>query len=176
MRNPLYNVSVSSLSRLGGQTQKLGQLKTQLTDYNTKITKARDLLLNGDIDSADYHLIKRDSERHITILEAKLFDLSRPADKLTTLINKAVGTLSRLSEIYQQSVPEGKRRLISSMYPENLTFDGTQHRTTRLNEAIRVFDIMKAIIESKKEGQITKNYDLPVMVAGSRIELPTSGL
>ncbi|HEY0669395.1 MAG TPA: recombinase family protein [Sphingobacteriaceae bacterium] len=166
----IYNKEV------GGQTQELRQLKTQLTDHNTKITKARDLLLNGEIDSADYHLIKRDSERKITILEAKLLDLSRPADNLPTLINKAVGTLSRLSEIYKNSGPEGKRRLISSMYPENLTFDGTQHRTTRLNEAIRVFDTVKAVIEGKKEGQITKNYDLPVMVAGSRIELPTSGL
>ena len=115
-------------------------------------------------------LIKRDSERQIAVLETKLLDLSRTADNLPTLINKAVRTLSRLSEIYQQSASEGKIRLISSMGPENLTFDGTQHRTTRLNEAICVFDILKAIIEGKKEGQITKNYDLPVMLARSRIE------
>lgn len=34
-----------------------------------------------------------------------------------------------------------------SMFPENLTFAGTRHRTTRLNEAIRVFSSMKADFE-----------------------------
>jgi hypothetical protein len=52
------------------------------------------------------------------------------------------------------------------MYPENLTFDGTQHRTIRINEAIRVFDTVKAIFEGKKEGKPSKKLDLPVMVEG----------
>lgn len=34
-----------------------------------------------------------------------------------------------------------------------MTFGGTQHRTTRLNEAIVVFNSVKAVFEAKK-GQI----------------------
>ena len=39
---------------------------------------------------------------------------------------------------------QDKRKIISSMFPENLTFDGAQHRTTRINAAIRVFNTLKA--------------------------------
>ena len=84
--------------------------------------------------------------------------------------------MSRLPELYQSADSEHKRRIISSMYPEKLTFDGTQHRTNRVNEAIHVLDSMKAVFEAKNKGKSTKKSDLPIKVAGSRIELPTLGL
>ncbi len=84
--------------------------------------------------------------------------------------------MARLPEIYQNADPQGKRHIISSMYPENLTFDGEQHRTTRVNEAIRVFDSVRALFEAKNKGKSTVKVDLPSQVAGSRIELPTLGL
>ena len=62
------------------------------------------------------------------------------------------------------------------MHPENLIFDGKQLRTNRLNEAIRVFSATKAVFDGKKKGKPSKKLDLPIMVAGSRIELPTLGL
>jgi len=86
------------------------------------------------------------------------------------------GLLKNLHETYIEADSEGKRRLISSIYPQKLTFDGTQHRTVRMNEAIRVLGTLKAVFEGKKKGQTKQKFDLPTMVAGSRIELPTSGL
>jgi site-specific DNA recombinase len=62
------------------------------------------------------------------------------------------------------------------MHPENLTFDGEQHRTMRFNEAIRVSDAVKAVLEAKKKDKPAKKAGLSSMVAGSRIELPTLGL
>ncbi len=151
-------------------------LKKQLHDVNDKITKARDLLLRGDLDGADYRTIKNDCERQVSILEGKLVDLSKSDNGLGPLLDKALKNISRLLELYQAADPQRKRHIISSMYPENLTFDGTQHRTIRINEAIRVFSTVKAVFEGKKEGKPSKKLDLPVMVAGSRIELPTLGL
>ena len=89
---------------------------------------------------------------------------------------KATGMLTNLPKTYLNADSEGKRRLISSIYPENWTFDGELHRTVRLNEAIRVLDSLKGVFEGKKKGKSKDNFDLPTMVAGSRIELPTSGL
>ena len=62
------------------------------------------------------------------------------------------------------------------MFPENLTFDGSQDRTVRLNEAIGVFSALKADFGSKNKGKPVLKTDLPTIVAGSRIELPTLGL
>ena len=65
-------------------------------------------------------------------------------------------------------------KIISSMYPENITFDGELHRTTRINEAIHVFNSVEAVFEAKKKDKPAVKADLSSMVAGSRIELPSA--
>jgi hypothetical protein len=101
---------------------------------------------------------------------------SKKKEGIGPLLDKALTNVSRLPQLYETADSEGKRRIISSMYPEKITFDGVQHRTTRINEAIRVFDSVRAVFEAKNKGKSTVKVDLPVKVAGSRIELPTSGL
>jgi hypothetical protein len=70
-----------------------------------------------------------------------------------------------LTELYQNADIQEKRLIISSMFPENLTFDEVQHRTTRLNEAIRVFNALKADFGSKNKGKLVFKTDLPSKVA-----------
>jgi site-specific DNA recombinase len=48
------------------------RLVKDIDDENNKVRKARELLLSGDIDGADYKIIKTESERRVEILEAKL--------------------------------------------------------------------------------------------------------
>ena len=51
-----------------------------------------------------------------------------------------------------------------------LSVDGLQHRTTRMNEAIRVFDSLKGIFDGKKKGKSGINLDLPTKVTPRGIE------
>lgn len=132
--------------------------------------------MQGDLDSTDYRKIKSDCERQISILEGKLMQLSANTFRIGPLLQKALSNVAHLPELYQNADIQDKRAIISSMFPENLAFAGSQHRTTRLNEAIRVFNALKADFWVKNKGKPTKNSDLPSVVAGSRIELPTLGL
>jgi hypothetical protein len=91
------------------------------------------------LDSADYRKIKSDSERQVSILEGKLMELSANTFRIGLLLQKGLYNIAHLSELYQNADIQNKRVIISSMFPENLTFDATQHRTTRLNDAICVF-------------------------------------
>lgn len=76
---------------------------------------------------------------------------------LQRIIAKATGMLTNLPKTYLNADSEGKRRLISSIYPQKLTFDGTQYRTVRMNEAVRVLGTLKAVFEGKKRGKPNKN-------------------
>jgi site-specific DNA recombinase len=100
--------------------------------------------------TAIIRILMNDRERQISILEGKLVNLSPKNDGIKPLLRKALNNLSRLPELYKSADSQHKRVIISSMFPENLTFDGTQHRTTRINEAIRVFGSVKAVLEAKK--------------------------
>ena len=174
----LYRKILEELLELsiGKDKDSVNSLKKQLNEYHAKITKARDLLLTGDLDGADYKIIKNDCERQVSIIEGKMVGLSTKNEGMGAILTKALKNVASLPTLYQSADIEGKRKIISSMYPENLTFDGELHRTTRINEAIRVFNSVEAVFETKKKGKSTKNVNLPTVVAGSRIELPTSGL
>ena len=112
---------------------------------------------HGYLDGADYRIIKNDCDLQISILEGKLVEQSKSDNGLGPLLNKALKNISRLVELYQTADPQRKRHIISSMYPENLTFDGTQRRTIRITETIRVFGTVKAVLDGKKEGKPSKN-------------------
>lgn len=161
---------------VGGRDSELSDSRKQLKIYSDKIDKARELLLQGDLDASDYRKIKHDGERQISILEGKLMELTANTFHIGPLLQKALYNVAYLPNLYQEADIEEKRRIISSMYPENLTFDGEQHRTNRLNEAIRVFNSVKPVFEAKKKDKSVEKTDLSSMVAGSRIELPTLGL
>jgi site-specific DNA recombinase len=59
------------------------------------------------------------------------------------------------------------------MFPKNLTFDGSQHRTTRINEAIRIFYTLKVDFGINNKGKSVSKTNLPSMVARAGLE-PTS--
>ena len=71
--------------------------KKQLIEYRQKIEEARNILLSGGIDAADYRLIKNDCERQIS-LERKLIDSSKSNQGIGPLLNRALENLSRLPE------------------------------------------------------------------------------
>ena len=45
-----------------------------------------------------------------------------------------------------------KRNIVGSMFPENLTFDGFQYRTTRVNEAMNLMSLIHKQFGGKKNG------------------------
>jgi site-specific DNA recombinase len=57
-----------------------------------------------------------------------------------------------------------KKKLISSIFPEKIEFDGKKCRTTRINDVLRyILQIDKELGENKK-GQISKNMILSRVV------------
>ncbi len=98
---------------IGNEKNDIITLKKQLNEYYIKITKARELLLSGDLDGSDYRIIKGDCERQVSIIEGKLVQFSGRNDGIGALLEKAMKTASRLTEIYESADIQGKRKLIS---------------------------------------------------------------
>ncbi|MEJ6980624.1 recombinase family protein [Pedobacter sp. P351] len=122
-----------------------------ITEINGKLSRGRELLLNGDIDGNDFRLIKTECEDKITRLEAKLAELSVKTININSILNKAIKNLTNLASMYENGDISLKREIIGSMYPEKLSFDGTQHRTTRINEAIQlIYQISNKLVGKKR--------------------------
>ncbi|WP_184551004.1 recombinase family protein [Mucilaginibacter sp. FT3.2] len=139
-------------------------LAKQLTDYNSRVSKARELLLAGDLDGIDYKGIKADCERGILITEAQIAELGKnkyAKSQLEPIIDKAIITYANLKVIYCKSDSEDKRRLIGSMFPEKITFENLKHRTAKVNESFRCIYVINRQLSVKKKGQKTFENLLP---------------
>ena len=87
------------------------------------------------------------------------------------LVENAFHHLENFKQTYTNSAIAHKKKLISSIFPEKIEFDGKKCRTTRINDVLRyILQIDKELGENKK-GQISKNMSLSRVVESPRIEL-----
>jgi site-specific DNA recombinase len=147
-------------SKTGLQRKEVQQLKVQLEDANKRLAKARDLLLAGDIQADDYRIIKSENEEKINRLEVKLVSSSKDTTDVEPLLNKAISNISQLDVLYEKGSVTQRRNIIGSMFPEKLTFDGIQYRTTRINETINLISMIDKKIVGKKKGTNLNISDL----------------
>ena len=127
------------------------ELLQQIKGLEGKITYIRDLLSNKQLDPIDFREMKTDYSNQLEKLEARLANRDRDQVDIPGLLNAGIDNLLKLDYIYEDGVPEKKRAVISSMYPEKLTFDGDRLRTDRVNEAAKIiYTLDKAFSENEK--------------------------
>jgi site-specific DNA recombinase len=159
-------------SHSNGRKELLAQIQTE----NDRLNKARKLLLDDAIDTADYKTIKSGCEKNLIILEAKLTGFGKPTYDLDECIDKALFTFSRLNITYLEADTTVKRKIIGSIYPEKLCFDGNAYRTARLNEAASLIYLINNKLRAKKNRTKLDFSSLSDQVAGAGLEPTTFGL
>lgn len=140
------------------------QLAKQLTDLSVRLSRARELLLGGDIDSADYREIKATCEREMQKTEAQISEMGKNKygkARLEPIIDKALVTYLNLNLIFCKSDNEEKRRLIGSMFPEKFTLENLKHRTALVSDIFGSIYLLNKGLKGKKKGQKTSENLLP---------------
>ena len=54
----------------------------------------------------------------------------------TALLKKALGVITEMGTLYSKADSKAKIKLLGSIFPEMLEFDGNKCRTTKINEAV----------------------------------------
>jgi len=135
----------------------------QITLLNNKLTKARELLLNGDIDGADYKSIKSENEHKINVLEAKVSELRTDFIKVQDLIpivDKAINILTKIDVIYWKSEPDVQRKIIGSIYTQKFTFENLQDRTAIVSDPFKFIYLINNQLGGNKNGTTDQNLAL----------------
>ena|GEM_PF-981585 len=101
-----------------------------------------------------------ESEERINRLEAKLSASVTDTTNIEPLWDKAISSISNLDVLYENGTVTKKRKIIGSMFPEKLTFDGFQYRTARVNEALVLMLLIDSKIKGKKNGTNPSFLDL----------------
>ena len=80
-------------------------------------------------------------------------ELAQVGTEIKDLVASALKKVANIDRRYENGNIEEKRIIIGSMFPEFLVFDGTQHRTTKLNSAIPLIYQNNSKLRVKKKGQ-----------------------
>ncbi len=142
----LQNIILTAYKKYNNKAgDRRKRIISEIETYNAKIAFAREKLLAGKIEDDDYMIIKAQSKQKIEILENELHSClvtTRNPEKVDDRLNKALSVISNLSLLYQSSSVEAKRKIISSIYPENLEFTGIEYRTNRVNYVLRSISLV----------------------------------
>ncbi|MBL4675378.1 MAG: hypothetical protein JKY70_04115 [Mucilaginibacter sp.] len=121
-----------------------------------RLARARELFLNGDIDSADYKSIKSEAEQKILIIEDNLLEIKDDGfsvGEVSRLLDDSLAKLTKLNLIYSGAEPEVKREIIGSIFPSKFTFSELKHRTASINPTSELIYLINKKLEGKKKGQ-----------------------
>ena len=174
----LYKQTITSVfnSKTNYNRSDTDLLKKQLEETDQRLTRARDLLIAGDLDADDYRKIKIETTDKINRLEVQLTSQNISIKNVDPLLNKALSNISQLDKLYEEASTEGKRKIIGSMFPEKLTFEKNEVRTTKINEAIRLMLLFYKDLNTKKKGTNQQKTDLSLYVKAEGFEPSTACL
>ena len=126
------------------------KLRLQVKELQEKIAYIRELLSSKQIEPADFRDMKCEYSNKLEKLQAKLNTENNDRLDLKRLLDGGINNLLKLDYLYETVNTEKKREIISSIYPEKLTFDGFTLRTNRINEVIKlIYSMDKGFSENK---------------------------
>ncbi|WP_121461052.1 recombinase family protein [Chryseobacterium defluvii] len=149
------------------------QMLTQVEELNNRLQKALIQKVDGKLDDEDYAYIKKDTREKLEKLEYNLSQLSDQNLEIERLLKSEYSKILNLYKLYSEGDIEQKRQIIVSMFPENLQFDGTRHRTQRLNSAVILIYANTKDLSRNKKGISLPFLDLSQEVSAGGVEPPT---
>lgn len=96
------------------------------------------LYIDQKIRDVEYQMIIEEIDALIDVQNNKLADYNSPIQAFDEYFSSGVSLLDNLTERYERAPAEIKRRIISSIFPENIIFEGENYRTPRINEALTI--------------------------------------
>jgi site-specific DNA recombinase len=159
-------LSEAYYNQTGQKKEDRRLIAAQIREQEGMLSKARELLLSGEIEPADYRAMKAIYDEKLNRLQVKLNSFSTNTENFDSLLKEGLDKLFQLDSIYENGSIEVRRQVIGSMYPEKLTFDGDRLRTTRINEAVRlIYTMDKALLEKEN-----RTNDALISLSGLAVE------
>lgn len=132
-------------------------LMDQLDKINQRLKNAREIRADKELDVDDFRTLKKQCEEQANVVEMKLMELGQKERGIDHLIEIGIQKLLLLPTFYEKATSSERREIIGSMFPEKWVFDGSEHRTGRLNNFVScIYMADKEISQKIKETNALK--------------------
>ncbi|MCF8278636.1 MAG: recombinase family protein [Flavobacteriales bacterium] len=150
---------------------EIKKLQEIISKQEERIERLQDNLADNVISTDDYMTMRSRYSQAKQEAQNELRKFREDASDKTNLIEKAVSTIESLGQGYKKADAEAKIRLLSSIFPEMIEFDGKKCRTPKINQAVALCLSIDKGFREKENRTIHEKLELSGLVAPSRIEL-----
>lgn len=161
----LYQLIVNDLSQQRKEARKAeyGNLQTQLNTIENKIANADDKYLEGALDIEQYQRICDKCRKDKMQIEERIAILRNPQNaKIEPKMMYAYSLIDNLLDYIQEAPVDVRCRLIGSIFPEKIEFDGFSYRTNNLNEvAALIFQNYKELLKEEWDANCFTSHSVP---------------
>ena len=134
----------------------IGEIDALNKRYQNALLKNAD----GEMADDDFKEVKKLAKGKIEVLERRLNDLASTGTEIKDLVASALKKVANIDRRYENGNVEEKRAIIGSIFPDFLVFDGTQHRTTKINYSVALIYQNNNELKQKNNGTNLSFLDL----------------
>ena len=133
---------------------ELEKVTKDLEKNKQRLNNAQVLMLDGELNPAEYKVLKVKIEEEIMRLTSEENKLRSNTTSYDKLIDTCMKIVQNLDTAYIKADAPTKQRIIGSIFPEKLVFENNKVRTTKANELIdRICCKINGSKENKKGQQ-----------------------
>lgn len=151
----LYATILKSQLKLNN-TKGKKEIETMVKDIGKlklRLKNAKDLMLDGEFSASEYKEMKFEIEGELDKLNREEMQIREGIENYDTKIDDCLDLLLNLDKYYDTKNTEVKQKIIGSMFPEKLTFENNEYRTTKTNEAVDLICRIDKGLGKKKGGK-----------------------
>ncbi|GAB5518213.1 MAG: recombinase family protein [Rhodothermales bacterium] len=148
---------------------RLATLRTEIDQVEVDLTNLDERFFRGDFDQAAYKRLRAKFDEQKVRLEhdhAELHDLETDHERY---IRYGVSLLADLPSYYSSASLPVKQKLIGLIFPENLTYEEGEYRTTKTNE------VLSMLMQKKQELRRNKKWTDRRHVANQSTRVGSTG-
>ncbi len=172
----IFKELVSRLLLGNGKKHKANivRLETFIAKQKVRIERLQGNLADGNISSQDFTEMKARYSDLMRQAELELTSSKQDSSEKKELLKQSLNAIPRLGEFYSKADPDAKIKLLGSIFPEMIEFDGNKCRTTRINEAIALCLSIDKGLEEKKNRTFHDKLEVSGLVENTGVEPVTS--
>ena len=110
------------------------ELERELVKIDERIKFAIGKNLDGIWDDETFKLAKKDLDEKRNDLNSRLNTLKKLPDQFSLYLSYSTALIADLGKYYGEANVNVKKKIVGSIFPENLYFDGQNYRTTKVNQ------------------------------------------
>lgn len=150
--------------------EQIAKLRLEIEKAKGRITNARRLMLDKEIDATEYREIKDEYEEEIIKIEREIEKISTLDSDLREQIGFCCDLLQNLPKYFMEADLIAKQQILGSILAEKLVFEENQYRTIKLKGIVSLICRPGKGFNGSRNKKSSENSELSNVVPRTGIE------